>query len=73
MTSFSMLVHFFESTEPLNVIIINIENKFILDNFVWANSRRGETVRKCRRAKITQDENYPVHSSKTAKVNLNNN
>lgn len=41
MTSFSMLVHFFESTEPLNVIIINIENKFILDTTLYGRIQDG--------------------------------
>lgn len=41
MTSFSMLVHFFESTEPLNVIIINIENKFILDTTLYGRIQEG--------------------------------
>lgn len=35
---------------------------FFKHNCVWANSILGETLFKCRRAKITQGENNPIYS-----------
>lgn len=66
------------SWSALKKIMINERYRALMilkQNYVWANSRRGDTVCKCRRVKITQGENNPEYSSCTFKLlySLSNN
>lgn len=59
---FSSLLPWMSAGEFKTEQITMFQGISLVHNFVWENLRRGEAISKCRSAKITRDEKYPVYS-----------